>query len=441
MRSPDDGLLSTPGNYVALKPPLPCVDPARGAGFVHGLSSDRLLIEWTEKRATEYSQAPADITVSLSPSQTFHFRNEVMRVPAEKAKLGDLMNLVRKNQHITLCETVDVEASDRYTGFSDLGLRPNALPDLSWNELDPSRVFLGYKAKLPLLVTGMTGGLQRGAEINQRLARAAEHFGIPMGVGSQRVALENPEHAAIFKLKQFAPRLFVIGNIGMAQLTHADALDQCRRAVDMIDADALAIHLNVLQEVIQVEGDRDFRGLLDHVAEVASRLGVPVMMKEVGFGIDPESAKMLAEAGVQALDCGGKGGTSWGYIEGLRAESQVTRDVAATFRDFGIPTAIAVHAIRRVLPEIDLVATGGIRDGLTVAKAMALGATMCGIGLPLLRAALDNDQKPYDVLETFAQGLRTAMICTGARTVDDLPRRLAIKPEFLAQAAGVVDGY
>lgn len=408
---------------------------------MHGLSADRLLIEWTDQRARDSSHAPSDITVSLSKDQTFHFRNEMPRIPAEKARLTDLLNLVRKNQHITLCETVDVEASDRYTGFSDLGLRPVALPDLAWNDLDTSRRFLGYRANLPLLVTGMTGGLQRGAEINQRLARAASHFGIPMGVGSQRVALENPEHAAIFKLKQFAPQLFVIGNIGMAQLTRADALDQCKRAVEMIDADALAIHLNVLQEVIQVEGDRDFRGLLDQIALVASRLGVPVMVKEVGFGIDPDSAKKLVGAGVQALDCGGKGGTSWGYIEGLRAESVVTRSVATTFRDFGIPTAIAVHAIRRSLPAIDLVATGGIRDGLTVAKGVALGATMCGLGLPLLRAALEGEDQPFTVLETFAQGLKTAMICTGSRTLESLPARLAVKPEFLAQARGVVDGY
>ena len=340
------------------------------------------------------------------------------------------MTLVRKSQHISICATTDVEASDRFTGFDAVTLLPMALPELNWSELDTSTPFLGRKLPLPLLITGMTGGLARGAEINLRLARAAAAFGIPMGVGSQRVALDNPDHAAIFTVKKAVPELFLIGNIGIAQLLQPDAVDLCCRAVDMIEADALAIHVNVLQEVVQVEGDRNFRGVLDSVAKVAAKLPVPLIIKEVGVGLDPTSAQKLAEAGVKALDCGGKGGTSWSFIEGERAISEITRSVAATFRDFGIPTALAVAALHKSLPTMPLIATGGIRDGLMVAKATALGAAVCGIGLPLLRAALTSDEAPYEVLEVMTKGLRTAMIVSGAKTLNDLRSRVHCVPAF-----------
>ncbi len=458
LRSPDLESVSSnlPKHLVALRPPLPCIDASRGPGFVHGLAADRMIIEW-QKSAPYPEKSPSDLTVALSSARSFRFESLTHTIAApgpagqpwaeakttstnDLGRLADLLNLVRKGQHIALCESTDVEATDRYTGFSDLTLRPVALPDLAWHELDTSRKFLGYTAALPLLVTGMTGGLERGAEINRRLAKAAEAFGIPMGVGSQRVALENPEHAAIFAVKQYAPRLFLIANIGISQLRSKAALDDCRRAVEMIDADALAVHVNVLQEVIQVEGDRDFRGVIDQLAAVTAKLGVPVMVKEVGCGIDPTTGRRLAAAGVQAIDCGGKGGTSWGFIEGLRADSRVTRAVADTFRDFGIPTAMAALALRRALPGLDLVATGGIRDGLTVAKAMAVGATLSGIGLPLLRAALAGEDEPHVVLETLAQGLKTAMICTGSRDLNQLRGRLTIQPEFEAALQGMVDG-
>ena len=338
--------------------------------------------------------------------------------------LSDLMGLIRKNQHISICASQDVEASDRDSGFGDLTLAPNALPNLDWHELDTTVEFLGRKVPVPLLITGMTGGLARGAEINFRLARAAAAYGIPMGVGSQRVALDNPDHAAIFTVKKKVPNLFLIGNVGMAQLLCANPLELCQRAVDMIEADALAIHLNVLQELVQVEGDRKFRGILDQIERIAARLEVPLIVKEVGVGLDPATALKLANVGVAALDCGGKGGTSWSYIEGERASAYQTRAVASTFRDFGIPTAVSLATLRAQNIKLPLIATGGIRDGLMVAKAVGLGATLCGLGLPLLRAALQSEEAPQQILEIFVHGLKIAMMVSGSPNLAALSHAL-----------------
>ena len=453
--------VSSQPNQVLLRPPLPCVASgftglAPLVGFVTRMGASCVTTSMPlpagARGRVQVSLASGQqyaLDVEALPSATAEVDLRLLDEPS-RTRLADLLTLVRKDQHIGLCATEDVEAKDRDAGFGDLELLPRALPELNWADLDPSTRFLDRTLPLPLLITGMTGGLERGVEINRRLARAAVAFGIPMGVGSQRVALDNPAHAAIFDVKRAAPGLFLIGNLGMAQLAPGRAgqagfnaaLDLCRRAVDMIAADALALHVNVLQELIQVEGDRDFRGIIDRIADVASRLEVPLMVKEVGVGIDADTAQRLTAAGVRALDCGGKGGTSWSHIEGLRAASPVTQALGATFRDFGIPTAIAIAALRPTVPAAtDLVATGGIRDGLAVAKAVALGANVCGIGLPLLRAALVGDDEPVAVLEGLARGLRVAMLISGARTLAELRGRLQITPAFRARLArfGVSD--
>lgn len=423
---------ATADQLVTLEPPLPCVGAKAGPGFVTALGKDRLVV-----RFANGAPASDDLIVAYGESRTFSVSAQLAaaeqpgtfaaRVEAKTDlnELANLLSLVRKGQHIRICETQDVEATDRFTGFSEIQLRPCALPELAWDDLDTRATFLGKTFALPLLITGMTGGLARGAEINARLAAAAQAYGIPMGVGSQRIALEHPEHARIFTVKKAAPKVFLIGNLGIGQLHAGRVLDDCRRAVEMIDADALAIHVNVLQEVVQVEGDRDFRRLIEQIGDAAQRVGVPVLVKEVGCGIDADSAARLFEAGVRALDVGGKGGTSWSFIEGMRAQSDVTRAVAETFRDFGIPTAVSLAAIEERLPgKLELVATGGIRDGLAVAKAVGLGARMAGVGLPLFRAALASAAAPFDVLETLAKGLRTAMIVSGTRAVPGLRERV-----------------
>ncbi|NBQ52937.1 MAG: type 2 isopentenyl-diphosphate Delta-isomerase, partial [Proteobacteria bacterium] len=286
----------------------------------------------------------------------------------------------------------------------------------------------------PILITGMTGGVERGSHINHNLARAAAAAGIPMGVGSQRIALDDQRFAGIFDVKKEVPGVFLIGNIGAAQLvgsrSHEKARELCLRATDMISADALAIHVNVLQEMIQTEGDRDFRGVLDCIAFIARDFPVPLIVKEVGAGMDPRTAKRLATrlgTGPHALDVGGRGGTSWGWIEGLRATAPMTFELAKGFRDWGLTTGMALTLARQAMPpetQCQLVATGGIRTGIDVAKVVALGATMAGVGLPLFRAALKSTKEVDAALENLIRGLKTVMICTGSRRLSELPMAL-----------------
>lgn len=344
--------------------------------------------------------------------------------PEERNALQEMLGQIRKDQHIEICRSQDVEASDRYTGFQELSFIPEALPLFDHAELDTSVAFLGRRFALPILITGMTGGIQKGAEINRRLALAAQKFGIPMGVGSQRIALDNAEYAPIFSVKDTAPQVFLIGNIGIAQLADRDALDRCRRAVDMIQANALAIHFNVVQEHIQVEGDRDLAGIMGRLETICSKLDVPVIAKEVGSGISPSSAVMLAECGVSAIDIGGAGGTSWAHIEGLRSSSDLVSQLGSTFRNWGIPTAYSLVAVREALADFPLIATGGIRDGQTVAKACALGAQFAGIGLPLLKAALQNEEAVEQAIEGYVRGLRLTMLASGARTLGNLRSKI-----------------
>lgn len=457
----DAPAMTTPAvaGFVTLTTPLPCTirlsdghlsDGHGMTGFVRALATDRLQVTLTTP-----SKLPAlgecRLSLALPEGRTYDFDGQIETIPAGSdtavlridtpasgAQLIDLLHLLRKEQHIHICATMDVEASDRYTGFSDLVLQPRALPELSWDELSTEAQFLGQTFRYPLLITGMTGGIERGAEINRRLAAAAAHFGVPMGVGSQRLALENPQHAAIFAVKRTTPNVYLIGNLGFAQLrgrSLSAALDDCKRAVAMIEADALAIHVNVLQEVVQVEGDRDFRGAYTMLGGIAQKLDVPLLVKEVGSGMDTATAKRLAECGVRAIDVGGKGGTSWSFIEGARASDHSTQHVAQSFRDWGIPTAIALYHLRTVLGhQADIVATGGVRDGLTVAKAVAQGASMVGIGLPLFRAALASETGPHDVLHEFVKGLKTAMMVSGSCQLSALAARLRILPRFLQHA-------
>ena len=370
-----------------------------------------------------------------SQERSFVFKGHVEDAPSDKwqyfvvsdtAKLADFMGLIRKDQHIEICRSQDVESKARFTGFSRVSFMPCALPELDEEDLDTKTRFLGRDFSFPMMIVGMTGGIAKGKEINQRLARTASKFGIPMGIGSQRLALENKEHAAIFSVKKEVSDLFLVGNVGCAQLVAGDARDICQRAVDMIEADALAIHLNVLQESVQVEGDRRFRGFMKKIEDVCRYLPVPIILKEVGCGVSVPIAKRLFEAGVSAIDIGGKGGTSWGYIEGLRSGKEATRRLGEEFRDWGIPTAYNLSAVRDGCPEGTIIATGGMRSGLDMAKACALGADMVGVGLPLLRAALLSEEAVFEEVALLERGLRVAMVASGARKVGDLAGRVCL---------------
>lgn len=325
----------------------------------------------------------------------------------------DLLHILRKGQHIDLCVNQDVEHSGKRHGFDELPLPVVALPEVAWDDVSARTTFLGKTFNAPILITGMTGGIAQGSLINERLAHCADTFNIPMGVGSQRIALENPAHANIFRLKDKFPKLFLIGNLGIGQLQQKDFVFLCQRAVDMIEADALAIHVNVLQELIQVEGDRNFRGLLDKIGIVQQNLSVPVIVKEVGAGLDTKTAQKLWDRGIRCFDIGGAGGTSWAHIEGLRASNDLIRRRGEVFRNWGIPTAKALVDLRAALPKAEIIATGGIRTGLTVLKAIYHGANMAGVGLPLLRAAISHEDAPLELMGAIIDEYKIAKICSG----------------------------
>lgn len=345
---------------------------------------------------------------------------------SESSPLTSLIGRIRKDQHIEICRSEDVESSDKFTGFERIHFIPNALPELDLSGLDTKVRFLGRQFALPITISGMTGGIEKGVHINRLLAEAAQYFNIPMGVGSQRIALDDDASSEIFDVKKYAPDIFLIGNLGLAQLRGDDYLERCLRAVEMIQADALAIHLNVLQELIQVEGDRAFAQVEVRLREICRQLPVPVIIKEVGCGISTQTAQRLIDAGVTAIDVGGRGGTSWGYIEGLRSGDTQTQMLASQFRDWGIPTAYSLAAVRQSAPHLPLIATGGIRDGLMVAKAIALGADMAGVGLPLLRAALNGEQALEDTLNGFVRGLQITMMASGCQNLSALGKAICL---------------
>ena len=330
------------------------------------------------------------------------------------------LTATRKEQHIDICANNDVEATDRGTGFEQFSFLPRTLPELDWDELDIRATLCGRSFAAPYVISGMTFGVERGDTINSNLARCAAHFDVPMGVGSQRVALEGGGASRSCNIRRVAPDIFLLANLGISHLRR----DLCWRAVEMIAADALAIHLNVMQELIQPEGSRNFRGVLRQLELVARDFPVPIIVKEVGFGIDVQTATRLFESGVTALDVGGKGGTSWSWVEGLRSDMAATQQLARSFRNWGIPTAYNTTALRTALPHCQLIATGGIRDGLTAAKALALGANMVGLGLPLLRAAVLSDIEVINVMSTFIRGLKITMLATASRQLDELAAAL-----------------
>lgn len=327
----------------------------------------------------------------------------------------------RKQDHLRIVMNEPV-ASASTTGLERLRLLHCALPELDLEAIDLRTTLLGKPLQAPLLISGMTGGVPQGAEINRRLAAAAQAHGCAMGVGSQRVALEHPEREAWFQVRNAAPDILLLANIGAAQLNDGYGLAHARRAVEMIDADALVLHLNPLQEAVQVGGNTRWRGLLARIAELCAGLRVPVVAKEVGWGISGRVAQQLVDAGVAVIDVGGAGGTSWSEVERHRAPNEVLRRVSGAFAGWGIPTAEAAPMVRRALPNTPLIASGGLRSGIDAAVAIALGADIAGFAAPLLRAAAISESSAHDLLAALSLELRISMFCCGAANLDDLRR-------------------
>ncbi|MBV9788090.1 MAG: type 2 isopentenyl-diphosphate Delta-isomerase [Chloroflexi bacterium] len=310
----------------------------------------------------------------------------------------------------------DVNAKGVTSGWARYRFRHCALPELDLHAIDTSVEFLGKRLKAPLLISSMTGGAHEAERINLMLAEAAETLGVALGVGSQRAALSNPALARTYQVRKVAPTAVLLANIGAVQLNYGYGIAECRRAVEMIEADALILHLNALQEAVQPEGNTNFKGLLGKIEAVCRELEVPVIVKEVGNGIGVEVARKLVDAGVAAIDVAGAGGTSWSEVERFRHTQDRGRSIAATFAGWGIPTTEAIKEVRAGLPNITLIGSGGVRSGLDVAKAIALGADVVGSAAPyLVQAAGERGVEGIvDGLRGFAEELRIAMFCTGA---------------------------
>jgi isopentenyl-diphosphate delta-isomerase len=288
--------------------------------------------------------------------------------------------------------------------------------------VDTSVQFLEKKLAAPLLISSMTGGTAEARSINRRLAQAAQEAEIGMGLGSLRAALENSSLISTYRVRDLAPDILLLANLGAIQLNYGYTVEHCRRAVEMAEADGLILHLNPLQEALQPEGQTDFSDLLRKIEGVCQALEVPVVVKEVGWGLSADVARRLTNAGVSALDVAGAGGTSWSQVEMHRAQSSLQREVAAAFRNWGIPTAEAVRQVRRAVPDLPLVASGGIRNGVQVAKAVALGATVCGVAGPFLRAAAESTEAVSHLVTLIIAQLRTAMFAAGVQDVPALSR-------------------
>lgn len=326
----------------------------------------------------------------------------------------------RKEEHIDAVLSGTVGARALRTGLETVRFVHGALPEMHLDAVDLSTSFLGKRLRAPLVISSMTGGPSRAAPINRALAEAAQETGIAFAVGSQRVALEGGGGAGFAQLRQRAPDVPLLANIGAAQLNRGYGADEARRAVEMIGADALILHLNPLQEAVQPEGDRDWSGILEKIAALAGTLPVPLAVKEVGFGISGETAERLREAGVEIIDVAGAGGTSWAAVEAARAPSERHRRIAETFRDWGIPTAVALQETRRACPDAIVVASGGLRTGLDAAAAIRLGADLCGFAAPLLASAVAGTREAVEAIEMIIEELRIVCFATGSADLASL---------------------
>ena len=325
----------------------------------------------------------------------------------------------RKIDHIRINLEEDVAAKGITTGLERYRFEHQALPDQDFDDVDTAVRFLEHEVRLPLLISSMTGGVAEGGRINRNLARAAQACGVALGLGSGRIALEDTAAREHFRVRREAPDVLLLANLGAVQLNYGYDARHCRDLVEMLEANALILHLNALQEAVQPEGNTRFAGLLDRIAEVCARLPIPVVVKEVGWGLSADVVRLLGQAGVAAVDLAGAGGTSWSEVERRRSGDQMAA-VAAAFAGWGISTADALVAARRAAPTLPIVASGGIRNGVEVAKCLALGADLAGLASPLLKAAARSAEEAERALEVIGRQLRIAMFCVGARDINAL---------------------
>ncbi len=327
----------------------------------------------------------------------------------------------RKSDHIRINLEEDV-SSGMTSGLERYRFTHEALPEIALSNVDLGLTLFKKHLRAPILISSMTGGTEEAGEINQRLAEAAQETGIAMGVGSQRAAIEAPKQAATFKIcRDVAPDTLLFANIGAVQLNYGYGIDECRRAVDMLAADALILHLNPLQEAVQAGGDTNFAGLAKKIEKICKKLEVPVIAKEVGWGISERTAKLLADCGVDAIDVAGAGGTSWSQVEMYRAPDEFTRELAATFVDWGNNTADSILNVKKAASEMTIFASGGLKNGLDIAKSIALGATLGGMATPFLRSAMVSTEKTIEMIGLIKSQLEVTLFSSGISDLTQLP--------------------
>ncbi len=326
----------------------------------------------------------------------------------------------RKEEHLQICLNEQVQFQSVTTGFERYYFIHQALPEIDLDRVDLSTVLFGKKLMAPLIISSMVGGIEPANIINRRLAKAAQVLGLAMGVGSQRCLIDSPASWKTYHIRDVAPDILLFANLGAVQLNYRYGIKECLKAVESIGADGLILHLNPLQEALQPEGNTNFAGLLKKIKQVCRELSVPVIIKEVGGGISAEVAEKLAGAGVDGIDVAGAGGTCWSEIERKRISDKTANNVAASFASWGIPTAESLVLARRGAPHLSIIASGGIRTGIDVAKAIALGADAAGIGAPLLKAANNSPRQVVESLKEIIKTMRIAMFCIGATDISNL---------------------
>lgn len=327
----------------------------------------------------------------------------------------------RKKDHLKFSFSDKVQIGS--TGFEKYRFTHNALSEINFDKIDTSTTFLGHKVNFPFFISCMTGGVEKAAVLNRNLALAAQKYKIAMGVGSQRAAIKHPELQKSFKIRRYAPDVPLIANLGLVQLNYGFGLKEFQKCVDMIEADALAVHINPIQEVIQPEGDRNFENLLPKLEKIVNKLSVPVIAKEVGFGLSYEVVRRLYNIGVKIFDTAGWGGTNWAMVEGLRGKADLK--LAKLFNQWGIPTAESIAQVVQFKNDkgdkkIKILGSGGVRNGIEIAKCLALGSDLAGIAAPFAKAALVSAEEVEKLIERYSLELNTAMFGVGAKNLSDL---------------------
>lgn len=330
------------------------------------------------------------------------------------------MSSERKLEHLKIALNEDIEFKGLTTGLEEYQFIHQALPEVDLSSIDLSTTLFGKRLNAPIIISPMVGGIEQAREVNRNLASAAQEVGVGMGVGSQRTSIDDLSFEATYEVRDIAPDILLFANLGAIQLNNGYGIEECEWAVDMIDADALTLHLNPLQEAVQHGGNTNFGELLSRIEMVCRGLSMPVIVKEVGWGISETVAYKLDAAGVSGIDVAGAGGSSWSEIERRRIYAKSGNNIADAFAEWGIPTADSITMARRGAPSCTLIASGGIRTGIDVAKSIALGADAAGIGLPLLKTATVSAEAVTGYLKEVTEGLRLAMFCIGARNITEL---------------------